>query len=487
MTISTDVFAHDELYDLFCNLHEESQLVDEIQSNIEECDGNLQKLAIYIKDQPATYLFLPQKAKLERQLIKAFLHNHLNLVDGKPRLFPWRITLTPSQIRNDDTFCQNLGFLPFDAAKALKIIEQNPPKIPLLSPKCWSIIGIVLEAVKVDIKYLDYASEEIRNSVDILKVATQALKKTSDVVDAFPNCFWLNKDIVLAILRSNFHYFDRVPQELRRDFDVVYQVLKSAGPVSSEILTREASWFSNKEFMLLALKYDYRLIDYAKPEIRADDSVLREFLSQKYTVAEKMSTKEMLLEIIQIENDDGLEDLFVILEDNWFSNKDFMLDAIKLNEFCETYLSEELWEDDDICAVLDDPNNLFVKLESTNNVLPYDYLLECIESDVGVFRRYLLEYCDVQEISNLPKAKDLETYREVYGIKKLSSDTIQLCEDVFKSCPGYFKELCDTSIILEEEIILSAVRHNPSFLTMAGKPLLEDAQFLLRAYEVKSN
>jgi len=487
MIISTDAFDHDELYDLFYDLLVESGLVDEIQSNIEECGGDLQKLAICIKDQPATYLFLPQETKLEEQLIKAFLHYQLNLVDDKPRLFPWRITLTPSQIRNDDIFCQNLGFLPFDAAKALKIIEQNPSKIPLLSPKCWSIIGIVLEAVKVDISYFDYASEEIRNSVDIQKVATQAIRNSPGIIDKFPKCFWHNKDVVLEILRSDFYYFETVPQGLQDDADVLYQVLKSAGRASSEIIHCTAPWFSNKESWLLALKYDYKLFDYAEPEIRADDSVLREFLSQKYTVEEKMSTKEMLLEVIKIENEDGLEDLLAILADHWFSNKDFMLDAIKLNGLFENYLDEDLWEDDDICAVLEDPNNLFIKLESTNNVLPYDYLLECIEADVTVFRRYLLEYCDVQEISNLPKAKDLETYREVYGIKKLSPDTIQLCEDVFQTSPGYFKELCDTSIILEEEIILSAVSHNPSFLTMAGKPLLEDAQFLLRAYEVKSN
>ena len=77
--------------------------------------------------------------------------------------------LAGTVVRQDDEFCQSLGFKPFDRKAALKVIRSHPGltgslekqkrKISQISPKCWFDKENVLEAISVSVEFLGFAAQ----------------------------------------------------------------------------------------------------------------------------------------------------------------------------------------------------------------------------------------------------------------------------------------------------------------------------------------
>lgn len=111
----------------------------------------------------------------------------------------------------------------FNYEDLLLLVEKDPYILLLTKENYFNDKKIMLEAVKCNMQILDYAGENLLKDKDIFNAALESKIKWgfNKVWSLFDSSLFKDKKIVLEIIKKNFYIYEKLPENLKNDDDII--------------------------------------------------------------------------------------------------------------------------------------------------------------------------------------------------------------------------------------------------------------------------
>ena len=111
----------------------------------------------------------------------------------------------------------------FNYEDLLLLVEKDPYILLLTKENYFNDKKIMLEAVKCNMQILDYAGENLLKDIDIFNAALESKLKWNfnKVWSLFDSSLFKDKKIVLEIIKENYYIYEKLPENLKNDDDII--------------------------------------------------------------------------------------------------------------------------------------------------------------------------------------------------------------------------------------------------------------------------
>ena len=271
------------------------------------------------------------------------------------------------------------------------------------------IYSVALKNCVYSYQYLPEEMKKDRNLV--LSLVSEHGNVYEYLLDEFKN----DKEITLLALQNSVLPL-QLSNEMKHDKDILKEIIRKDG-IESENIPKDILdiIYSNKEYVLEAIKLNYEII-YSLPAEFKDDK--------------KFIKKIFLLDIIP---EYRYSDIFEELSENVRNDKEIVEHCLNKESSCIYNLGDKLKNDKEFVL------NLMTKLESTGEHLNYDYIFESLGKDlkddeetVKFFiekNKYCLKYAS-SRIKNIIKSEEENKNNEMINECMVSNDKEKLIEAV---------------------------------------------------------
>jgi hypothetical protein len=257
----------------------------------------------------------------------------------------------------------------------LKAIKQSTGKILQYSgEKMKQDKEVVIEAVKSHSCSLKFASEELKNDIDVV-MALLSTKKDFDLDDPFKfvgKKFKGDREIALKAVKRNGKSIQSVSEDLMKDREIILNALKNEYIVFKFLIQIDSDYMNDKEIVLAAVQSNRRMLQYASEEMKNDMDVGLKVGSLEYIGNKLKNNKEFLFKAAEMKYFDELEHEFM-------SERDFVLKIVQLNGKLLKSASKALRDDKEI--VLESlKNSNSIRFASGRLRNDEEIALECIKN-----------------------------------------------------------------------------------------------------------
>jgi len=211
-----------------------------------------------------------------------------------------------------------------------KVRNQSEPGIIFSTIKKYKDdFNIVLECVKQDGMFLDFASDELRNNKEI---CLAAIKNNKAAFTFFSNELRDDKEFILECAKHNGYILEIMDDNYKDDYDIVMAAVKNDGHTLEFASERLAN---NKEIVREAIYSDNDSLQFASNELRNDKDIV--------LAAIKNSSSSL-----------------IYASDNLKDDKEFILECVKQDGWTLEYTTLKLQKDLDIvlAAIKNDGHSL---------------------------------------------------------------------------------------------------------------------------------
>ena len=207
---------------------------------------------------------------------------------------------------------------------------------------------------------------------------------THSNIDDIPKERWSEKDFVLKAVKQDGFYLKYASPELKADKDVVLEAVKKYGD-TLEYASPELK--ADKDFVLVAIRQSGFTLQYASPELKADKDVVLEAIKEtgyafQYASPELQADKGVVLEAVK-ETGLALE----YASPKFKADKDVVMEAAKEHGAAIQYASLELQNNKEIILEIVKINGYALRYVSPEMKADKDVVLEAVKKD-----GYALEY-----------------------------------------------------------------------------------------------
>jgi len=221
-----------------------------------------------------------------------------------------------------------------DKAYILKEVKKNWISLKYASDELRNDKEVVLAAVKNWGNALNYASDELKNDKEVV---LEAVKTASDALSHASEALRNDKDIVLEAICDDAYNFLYASEALRNNQDIIIQFLKH---FRGDLADEQFAFITLKKF-----QNNETLMHLAKENNPEFLATLNYMIKQH---------EEVVINDIKEWGADVLEDNYEYLTEpnrnEMFSNKEFVMKALKVDINVYKYVSEELKNDIDVIS-----------------------------------------------------------------------------------------------------------------------------------------
>ena len=304
----------------------------------------------------------------------------------------------------------------------------------------------------------------------------------------------MNKEDALKILDESFvmdEDYQKIPKEFWSDKDFVLEAVKKQG---GAIDYADPALKNNKEIVISAIKQDSFAIDYIGEEIKKDKDVLLEIIAQKGADSIKLidekykNDKEVILKLLHSKKDSILLSLDGDGEPDpiKFMSKEFLKDE----QVLEVALQNQWLELDKVDSQLITKNIAKAAMKKKEN---FDKLEDKFKNDPDIILE-ALRYEDTWGDSEIFNKMDesLKTNKEflVKAVNIKDSIFDQISDDLKKdkaivlsavSKNGFVLNKIDESFTKDKTVVLAAVNQSGASLMHADDTMKKDREVVLAA------
>jgi len=304
----------------------------------------------------------------------------------------------------------------------------------------------------------------------------------------------VNKEDALKILDESFvmdEDYQKIPKEFWSDKDFVLEAVKKQG---SSIDYADASLKNDKEIVISAIKQDSFAIDYIGDDIKKDKDVLLEIIAQKGADSIKLidekykSDKEVILKLLHCKKDSLLLSLDGEKESDpiKFMSEEFLKDE----QILEAALQNQWLELDKVDSQLITKNIAKAAMKKKEN---FDKLEDKFKNDPDIVLEALKNENTWGDSEIFKKLNDgLKSNKEflikavniIDGIIDQISDDLKKDKDIVLSAVsknGFALNKIDKSFTKDKTVVLAAVNQSGASLMHADDSLKKDREMALAA------
>ena len=275
----------------------------------------------------------------------------------------------------------------------------------------------------------------------------------------------MNKEEALKILDESFDY-QKIPKEFWSDKDFVLKAVKKKG---SSIDYADASLKNDKEIVISAIKQSSFAIDYIGDDIKKDKDVLLEIIAQKGADSIKLidekykSDKEVILKLLHCKKDTLLLSLDGEKESDpiKFMSEEFLKDE----QILEAALQNQWLELDKVDSQLITKNIAKAAMKKKEN---FDKLEDKFKNDPDIV---------LEALKNENTWGDSEIFKKLNGGLKSNKEFLIKAVNIID---GIIDQISD-DLKKDKDIVLSAVSKNGFALNKIDKSFTKDKTVVLAA------
>ena len=275
----------------------------------------------------------------------------------------------------------------------------------------------------------------------------------------------MNKEEALKILDESFDY-QKIPKEFWSDKDFVLKAVKKKG---SSIDYADASLKNDKEIVISAIRQDSFAIDYIGDDIKKDKDVLLEIIAQKGADSIKLidekykSDKEVILKLLHCKKDTLLLSLDGEKESDpiKFMSEEFLKDE----QILEAALQNQWLELDKVDSQLITKNIAKAAMKKKEN---FDKLEDKFKNDPDIV---------LEALKNENTWGDSEIFKKLNGGLKSNKEFLIKAVNIID---GIIDQISD-DLKKDKDIVLSAVSKNGFALNKIDKSFTKDKTVVLAA------
>ncbi|EFC37507.1 predicted protein [Naegleria gruberi] len=379
------------------------------------------------------------------------------------------------------------------------------------------ICGDILEYVSEDFKNdREIVKEAVSNSANAFKYASDTLKNDREIVEALKNAeesvYFISglKDRELVLQAAEKGVILNTLEEFTYDREIALKTVSKAG---SKLLYLSYDLRSDREIVLEAVKNDHSSLEYSMYDSRYDkDVILKADLPLSHVVPALRNDRELVLKLlekplkkykyhfdiiddtIELEYYSGSQFVYLSdeLKEEFKSNKEIMLKAIKFGPTAINYASKELQNDEEFVLEAAQINGMVLnhvlpKFKHNRNVvmkavqqngMSLSHACNELQNDIEIVQNALKSHVCAFEYAGYKLRGDkefvLEMTRQNYHAFKFASSDLQGDEDIISQVMEINIETLNCASY--------SLRNNVDFLKRMNKDnrLVERASFNLQ-------
>ena len=385
-------------------------------------------------------------------------------------------------------------------------------------------LEIILELMKQNLNNISMAGDKIRNNQTIHKIInkvndqtiryapkelTQDREYVSQVLtDHYSRSQyapeWLKNDREFMLEYYNGYFYDKLPDELKKDREITLIGLQHNG---SDLSFVPYELRNDEEIVLEAIKNDYRNFDYASVELKSNKEFLKKAVTISdeildYVPADYLSDKTFILNLASEYNSNAI----FYASDKLKQDRDFVLAAVKIDGAILKFLPYEFQNDREIVLeavkssekaiefagvyLQKDPEIAEAAIKKDGKAIDHlftnpkyydrDFNLRAVKNNGEAYRCINHIFLDDREIiwtalENSPKM--------IYLVKKDLIDD-ELANMVISKDNSVLGQLPQSN---NKDFVLSLLNDYPEILAYAPKNLLDDYDFMMEAVNKNEN
>lgn len=398
----------------------------------------------------------------------------------------------------------------YDKKEALKEVRRTRPDYDYIAPELWADKSLAAAAVKAHVEAYKYISKELQMDNDIINAVLPKLggyNQTLKFTD-FPEALQNDKDFVRKALTADAKIYKQISDKFKGDKDLALLAVQSEGYCYYFV---PSALKEDKEIALAAVnsvpdayKYfpdkvkrdkDVACIVAGKlPKAELDKHAFPKYLYKDIDIAMQVLRNKHIQDPMSLlpsslfsKQDNIIAFLQEGLNPNLFSrfipreitsNKDFALEAIKINPEIYNHLDLTLRVDKEIAALTVEIDEDMIKYVPAGCLDDRkDLALKIVEKDGTMISQDALKsFQDDSEVAMTAILNDGHAYN--YISKRLQKNEAIMLATISDNiaCFVFTKnpELCNN-----KEFMLKAIEMNEETLRYASKALRDDRDFAL--------
>jgi len=373
-----------------------------------------------------------------------------------------------------------------DVEFMLEMIELDVKAFEYANDNLKSDFNFIFEAVKVNKELLKSLTKNIQ-----IKIIKQDLK--SDRVFLFSDASDDVKDdkpTALIAVNDNGYMLQYVSNNLKKDYDVVLKA------ISNRISSIE---YANKNTVLRVLKdcpeniHNQELcldkFEFDKDVVLALVRCVGDFYREVEQFHDDPDvTLSALRTAIRTASEIG-ECVLDYTYNSLLKDKDFALDAVKINAYALGYFSDDIKNDKDVVLEAVKQNGFVIEL-ATLRFLQDDEILQAARDQVATSKEKHIGHFSGDIDSCIDHA--VKTQQSHLIDEYEDNEYFLLHEDRDKvlevlSVNGHALQFVNEDLKADEDVVLTAVRNLPSSFEYASDELKSNYQFVLKVYDIEIN
>ncbi len=365
----------------------------------------------------------------------------------------------------------------------LELLKKGA-SLKLASDKLRDDKELVLTAISISAKNIEYASKRLKNNKEIMLIV---FKKDPDQIKystlQFKNATQQlrnNKQFILKLVSIDGDTLDYASKHLKKDRQVVLAAIKQ---YIYALRFADKSFKKDRETISLAVTKEGRTLQFADDSLKNDKQIVMAAIKQdgyalKYASKALRADRDMVLEAVKNnQNGYSLENTSKALR----ADREVVLEAVKNNPDVLNYTSKALKADRDI--VLEAVKHYGSALQYAEEVMTKDkdIVLAAIKNDPDS-----IQYAHKSLFSNrefvLAALNAIKKPKIIINLPFASASPLKNDPDIvlqLVKINGLALQFANPTLQKDPQIVAAAIKQNILALKYAGEPIRQNRQWIL--------